>query len=357
MKHPFITVNHQPYNLEELNAFCDIMVGNQAIPLWEKAVYEFIQDWLKGDDTIEQYSSGTTGKSKRLLLSKQSMIRSAENTCRYFNLEKGQTALLCLPVNYIAGKMMVIRSIVGKLNLQLTEPRSKPGLEGTGKIDFCAMVPMQVLNSFPRGYPFPLIRKLIIGGSEITPELESLVREFPMEVYATYGMAETCSHVAVRKINGPVPEPYYRALPGINLETDKRGCLVVRADYLPSKVVTNDQVQMVSAGCFKWIGRYDNLINSGGIKIAPEELEGLIAEKTGLNCALIGLPDKKSGQRLVFVMERSSGTASDLFIKSEIQKLLPRKVDLKIIRIEKIPRNQFLKTDRIKLTKLLNQMA
>jgi o-succinylbenzoate---CoA ligase len=348
----FLSINQRPFGQTELAEYSGWKTRDNNTPPWERAVYQFIQEWLEDSPAIVQYSSGTTGRSKKIFLQKQSMIRSAENTCRYFNLNQGQTALLCLPTHYIAGKMMVVRAMVGGLNLQLIEPRSRPDLNGTGKIDFCAMVPLQVMNSINTAGSFPPIHKLIIGGAEISRELESLIRKVSVEAYATYGMSETCSHIAVRRINGPQPEPYYHALPGIELEIDERGCLVIRADYLPAPVFTNDQVQLAGIDRFVWLGRYDNLINSGGIKIVPEEVESVITDKTGVACALIGIPDNHQRQRLVFVIEKNKIPTPDSLIMSELQKLLPSKLQpSKIIWVDKLPRNRALKLDRLKLAK------
>ncbi len=296
-------------------------------------------------------------KIKNDTASKLAMVRSAESTCRFFNLTRGQTAALCLPMEYIAGKMMVVRSIVCGLNLYITEPKSKPDFHDIEKIDFCAMVPFQVTNTWPAKSDLPPIRILIIGGAEISKELENLVKDIPVEVYATYGMAETCSHIALRRINGPNPDKSYKALPGIKLETDQRNCLVIKASYLPAPVITNDQVHLEGNGRFRWIGRFDNLINSGGIKVVPEEVESALADKTGIEFALIGLPDPKFGQRLVLVTEKNKETISDEAIRSELALIIPAKLMPKnIVRIEKFPRNSSFKIDRLKLARSVYEM-
>jgi o-succinylbenzoate---CoA ligase len=261
---------------------------------------------------------------------------------------------LCLPMEYIAGKMMVVRSIVCGLNLIITEPRSKPVFRDTGMIDFCAMVPFQVINTWTAADDIPPVRILIIGGAEISGELETLVRDIPADIYATYGMAETCSHIALRRINGPQPETLYKALPGIKLELDKRGCLVIKASYLPTPIITNDLVRLSGNGRFKWIGRFDNLLNSGGIKVVPEEVESALADKTGIEFALIGLPDPNLGQRLVLVTEKNKEVISDDAIRTELTLVIPPKLMPKnIVRIEKFPRNTSFKIDRLELARLL----
>jgi len=356
MKVDSLTINHHTYSQQSLIELCDSKIRDVITPSWEKEVYGFILQWLDDSETIIQYSSGTTGKSKMIRLPKLAMIRSAESTCRFFKLTRGQTAVLCLPMEYIAGKMMVVRSMVCGLDLCIIEPRSKPAFQDMEKIDFCAMVPFQVINTWSSISNLPAIRILIIGGAEVSKELENLVRNIPVEVYATYGMAETCSHIALRRINGPQPETWYRTLPGIKIDTDQRDCLVILASYLPAPVITNDQVQLAGNGRFRWIGRFDNLINSGGIKVVPEEVESVLADKTGIECALIGLPDEKLGQRLVLVTENQD-TQSDEAIRMELSGLIPPKLLPKnIIRIENFPRNSSFKIDRVKLARLVYEM-
>jgi O-succinylbenzoic acid--CoA ligase len=357
MKIDSLTIHNHTYSQHTLTELCDSKIRSDDTPIWEKEVYGFILQWLDDSDTIIQYSSGTTGKSKIIRLQKLAMVRSAESTCRFFNLTRGQTAALCLPIEYIAGKMMVVRSIVCGLNLYITEPKSKPDFPDIEKIDFCAMVPFQVTNTWPVKSDLPPIRILIIGGAEISKELENLVKDIPVEVYATYGMAETCSHIALRRINGSNPDKSYKALPGIKLETDQRNCLVIKTSYLPEPVITNDQVRLERNGRFRWIGRFDNLLNSGGIKVVPEEVESALADKTGIEFALIGLPDPKLGQRLVLVTEKNKEALSDEAIRTELALLIPAKLMPKdIIRIKKFPRNTSFKIERLTLARSVYEM-
>ncbi len=357
MKIDSLTIQNYTYNSQSLTEFCNSAIRSDNTPLWEKDVYAFILQWLDDSDTIVQHSSGTTGKSKLIRLQKQAMLRSAESTCRYFRLAYGQTAVLCLPIEYIAGKMMVVRSIVCGLNLVITEPKSKPGIQDIGKIDFCAMVPFQVMNTFTAKNDLPTVRILIIGGAEISKELENLVKDIPTQAYATYGMAETCSHIALRRINGANPESMYKALPGIELDSDNRGCLIIKAPYLPGPVITNDRVRLSGHSRFRWIGRFDNLINSGGIKVVPEEIESILSGKTGIEAALIGLPDPKLGQRLILVTEKINVPISDDLILAQLSLLIPAKlVPKNLIRIERFPRNASFKIDRLKLARLVYEM-
>jgi O-succinylbenzoic acid--CoA ligase len=352
-----LTINSQRFDEKELRQFSGQKLQDQHTASWEKDIYRFILDWLDPSQSIIQYSSGTTGKSKKLQLLKKSMLRSAANTCRYIDLKKDQSALLCLPVEYIAGKMMVVRSIVAGLNLQMIEPKSRLDFSGIPSVDFSAMVPLQLTNLLKDLPHFPGIKKILVGGTEITPELVNQLNMIPAEVFASFGMAETCSHVALRRLNGPGHQDDYHALPEVILEQDERGCLVIVADYLPQKVVTNDLVQFTSPGSFIWLGRFDNLINSGGIKVVPEELEKGIRKETGLECAIIGLPDKKLGQRLILVAEKSRIATKEPGLRSSLRKLLPSKLTIRdIVLIDKLPRNPALKLDRRKLAEMVSPM-
>jgi O-succinylbenzoic acid--CoA ligase len=351
-----LTINYQPYTYKELLAFATEKIVSSTTHAWEREVYRFMINWLSDSEYIQQYSSGTTGSIKEIRLPKSAMINSALNTCRYLNLAKGQTALLCMPVEYIAGKMMVVRCFAGNLNLLLTEPRSLPDLCGHPRIDFCAMVPLQVINLTNCNNSLDPLRKLIIGGSEISAELEKRVHDLATEVYATYGMAETSSHIAIRRLNGPFPQQVYQALPGITLTTDERGCLIIEADYLPQRVVTNDLVAFTGPGSFNWLGRYDNLINSGGVKIVPEEVEALVQSRTLLTCLAIGLPDNQLGQRLVFVFENEHAPDSLPTMKADFESFLPRHWRPKeIYCVEHFPRNESMKVDRRKLAEMLTK--
>jgi len=335
--------------LEELPALCAEKLAAAGLPEWEAALYRFILDWIDEEDTIAQRSSGTTGTPKDLLLSKSSMAASARNTCEFFSLRPGDTALLCLPVDYIAGKMMVARAFIGGLDLVAVDPSGSPAIP-EGRTDFCAMVPLQVANTLSAGNALDRVRTLIIGGAEISPELEAAMKKRRGAVWATYGMAETCSMVALRRIDGPKAELAFTAMRGVSLSLDDRGCLAIDADYLANRVQTNDVVEMQGRASFRWLGRHDNLINSGGVKIAPEEIEALVARAVGKPCAIVGLPDTLLGTRAVAVFEEGPGVPDRESIAALLEGSVPKQaVPREVLVVERFPRNASFKVDRLKL--------
>jgi len=351
-----LLINNKIYPIDDLLDLCENIGEDRSIPEWEKKIYAFIGEWIDDNEFIRQSTSGTSGKPKELKLPKQSMIRSAQKTFELFDLRFGDTLLLCLPMDYIAGKMMVVRAFVGGLNLLLTEPSSMPDLTGFSKIEFCAMVPLQVYNSLNSVETLRRIKKLIIGGAEIRDELEVMLRDMPNEVYATYGMAETCSHVAIRRINGIDHERFYHAISGVTFALDKRGCLEIKADYLDHKITTNDVVDLMDSTSFRWIGRFDNLINSGGLKIVPEEVEAVISKTTGLDCAVIGMADEKLGEKVVLVLEKGGSEITEQEIESALINELPKRFHPKeIIFVDELPRNHSFKVDRNKLKQQLSK--
>ncbi len=355
-----LTLNGTPYDAVELQELCHekLRAGPSRLAQWEYALYRFLQQWMDPSQTIEQFTSGSTGKPKRLQLRKDSLRSSAWNTCTYFDLQPGATALLCLPVDYIAGKMMVVRAFVGGLNLITTTPSSIPSLPEKIDFDLCSMVPMQLHALMEARCSLERIGTLLVGGAPLPAGLEDALASQPCKIYATYGMAETCSHVAIRKIGNKNNRSVYTAIGKVRFTTDKRGCLVIDADWLEGTVVTNDLVHLIDKDTFQWLGRIDNVINSGGSKVFPEEVEAVIERATGLQGVVMGVPDPKFGERVVFVLERSSTAISLERLHDALAGLLPRFSMPKEIRwIESIPRNSASKVDRPSLRDMLKSPA
>ncbi len=345
---PGIILGDKLYSTEDLREYATSMV-KEDIPEWEKSIFDFITEFLNNKDYIIQRSSGTTGKTKEFKLAKASMIESAKLTAQVLGLKFANKALLCLSVDYIAGKMMIVRALVSGLNLFWEEPSSMPLLSRYGKIHFCAMVPLQVYNSFSNYEFFKNIDILLIGGAEIRSELKAMFSDLNNHTYETYGMAETCSHIALRKISGDNPDKYFQTLPGITVETDNRGCLVVKSPFIEGEVHTNDVVELIDENHFLWKGRFDNLINTGGIKIKPEELEAEISKVLEMDFAIIGIPDRKLGQKVALVLE-SKKPLNEKELKEILADVLEaHQMPKDFFYVNELPRNSAYKIERVKL--------
>jgi O-succinylbenzoic acid--CoA ligase len=233
------------------------------------------------------------------------MMNSAGMTCRFFNIDEQSTALLCLPADYIAGKMMIVRAFVSGMNLIAVRPSANPFENLNNIIDFAAITPYQFLNSY-QSIQETAIRKIIVGGSQVSLRLEKMMEELDAEIFETYGMTETCSHVALRKLNGKNKSGYFEILEGVEIRTDDRNCLIIKAPALnDQELTTNDVVELVDAKHFKWLGRFDNVINSGGIKIFPEQVEKKIEPLIDRRFFIGALSDEKLTQKVTLIIEGS----------------------------------------------------
>lgn len=239
---------------------------------------EFRNQFLDDSPVVEVQTSGSTGKPKKMLVEKTRMLASARMTCDFLGLKRGDNALLCMNPDYIAGKMMVVRAIERGLNLVVQEPSGHPlASSQTADIDFLAIVPLQLYNtlSVPEERErLKGIANVIIGGGTIDEQTESQLRDFPNAIWSTYGMTETLSHVAMRRISGPEASRYYSPMPGVSLSQDSEGCIVIDAPALCAETLhTNDIVEMLPDRRFRILGRRDNVICSGGVKLQIEEIE------------------------------------------------------------------------------------
>ena len=288
----------------------------------DSEIRAFLEEWENEEPSIPVKTSGSTGKPKLIHLLKSDMIASAKLTGDYFNLENAQTALLCLPLKYIAGKMMLVRAMVLGLDLISVKPSSNPIINCIQSISFAAMTPMQVntvLNQSPD--KLNLLKQLIIGGAPVNSPLESKLQEVKTHCYSTYGMTESITHIAVKKINGKYKSKYFEALPNITFQPNKDDCLIIKTPHLSiSTITTSDIIKIIDKQTFKWIGRIDNVINSGGIKIHPEELETRVSNLFhNARFFFSSLPDELLGERLILVIE-SQNNISEL--ESNLEKLL-----------------------------------
>ena len=272
---------------------------------------EFLAQWNDTSDVIEVHTSGSTGKPKRLLVEKQRMVNSARITCDFLGLKEGDTALLCMPLDYIAGKMVVVRSQVSHLHLISVMPSSHPLKDVTQPIDFAAMVPLQVYSSLQEPAErerLMSIRHLIIGGGAIDDSLESQLQQFPNAVWSTYGMTETLSHIALRRISGENSSLWYSPLDGVDVSLSSDSCLEIYAPQVnPEKLHTNDiaELRTLPDGSkeFRILGRKDNVIDSGGIKIQAEEVERLLRPHLSCGFMITKVSDARLGEAVTILIE------------------------------------------------------
>ncbi|MBP6558084.1 MAG: AMP-binding protein [Flavobacterium sp.] len=264
---------------------------------FEKPVGDFLLDWFDSKDFIEMQTSGTTGIPKVITVSKQAMVESAIATGDFFELQPGNKALQCLPVKYVAGKMMLVRAMILGLDLEFVAPSSHPLRHNEIDFDFVAMVPLQAQNSL---IELKKVKKMIVGGAAINKNLEKQLLKLPTQVFETYGMTETITHIAARKLG----EKAFTVLPGVTISYDDRKCLVIHAPRISDDViVTNDIVELLNENQFVFLGRMDNVINSGGIKLIPEQIEEKLAHKIHQRFFITSKPDTELGEKVILIVE------------------------------------------------------
>ena len=280
-----------------------------AIPQPLADALEFINQWLMGHDLFKIKTSGSTGKPKIVSISRRQMVLSAQNTISALGIDANDTALVAINTKFIGGKMMIVRALEAGMDMIIREPSANPlhDLPGELKVDFTALVPFQ-LKEILEADPGKLnqIKYILIGGAPLLPDLEIKIKALKPAVYQTFGMTETVSHIALRRLNGADISDLYTAFENVNLSQDERGCLMIRSEITNNQnVITNDIVEIVNRRQFKWLGRIDNVINSGGIKIQVEKLERQIGVllNNHLRFFIYGIPDKKLGEKVVLLIE------------------------------------------------------
>lgn len=321
---------------------------------FEKKVKIFLEEWFSEKTGVNVQTSGSTGIPKIFEIEKRKMVNSAVMTCNFLGLKEGDTALLCLPVEYISGKMMIVRSIERKLKLKITDPSLKPAENLEEEIDFCAMTPLQVENSLDKLH---LIKNLIIGGAAVSESLKSKILKMNLSnsnrIFETYGMSETLSHIGLKQLM-PEQEEYFTVFDNVTISLDDRGCLKIFAPNVNAEELqTNDLVEVRNENQFKFLGRIDNVINSGGAKIFPETLEALVKKGIPNEAIFMGLPDESLGQKLILIIE---GEESDE-VRRKISEIPFEKSFHKpkeIIFIKEIPRTPNGKVNRMELYKSIN---
>jgi O-succinylbenzoic acid--CoA ligase len=309
------------------------------------AAAAFMKEWSEGD-FITAHTSGSTGAPKLIRLRKSDMIESAKATNAFLGITAASVLAMPLSADYIAGKMMIVRSLIAGCRLHIAEPSLNPlqGFEHLPAIDMMPVVPAQTSELLKNGRIADKVRCVIVGGAPMGAAAEKALADSGVRAYATYGMTETCSHVALRRIG---IEDHYTALPGIWFATDSRGCLIIHSDRMSfGSLTTNDCVELLSPCSFRWLGRADNVINSGGVKVYPEKLERQIAPLLGDRAFYIsGRASEQWGTEIILTVEGEEFDR-DRFMSAASEILPKRLLPKEIIVTDSIERTQSGKIKR-----------
>ncbi len=318
----------------------------------EKELAGFLKEWNLKEDFIEVKTSGSTGTPKIIRLKKEFVAESAQRTLHSFQLKKNDRILHCLPIKYIAGKLMVVRALLGELNLHLVEPSTDFAFLKMERFRFAAMVPNQVAKILKAeskpGELLESIEKLLIGGSAVPYFLEKRLQNLKTACYSSYAMTETATHIALRKINGADADGWYHCLEKVKVNLSAEGCLQI---FMPGQteqpLQTTDLAELKDEKTFRILGRSDNVIISGGIKFSPEQIEKKLEPFISEPFLISSLPHESLGEQLVLLVE---GEKSDEYAKrlQEIcrQNLGRYEQPREILFVSEIPKTENGKPDR-----------
>lgn len=322
IKKQYLLLNGRRYGADNLHLLQSETGEDRNSPVF--AVYEFLQQWFDSSPFMTVHTSGSTGTPKELVVRKAQMIQSARLTCEYLNLRAGDTALLCMNLRYIGAMMVVVRSLVAGLNLIVRPASGHPLADVEIPLRFVAMVPLQVYNTLQVEQEKERLCRtdiLIIGGGAIDEALETKIQQLPGAVYSTYGMTETLSHIALRRLNGPLASERYYPFSSVKLSLSSEDTLVIEAPLVCDETLqTNDVARIYPDGSFIILGRKDNVINSGGIKIQAEEIEKILRPFIPASFVITSMPDERLGQAVTLLIE---GEPDMTAIEEKLQTILP----------------------------------
>lgn len=302
---------------------------------YEGKVLDFCRQWLNGAQEFGLRTSGSTGKPQLVTMSRRQLAASANRTGDYFDLGPGDRMLVCLNCEFVGGLMMLVRAFERRMHLTIVEPHADPLalVPATAQFDFASFVPLQLRAVLEAGHASRLdkMKAILVGGATVETSLEKALQTLKVSVYLTYGMTETASHIALRRLNGPDASPYYRVLSGIGVGQDTRGCLTVRADVTNDVLITtNDRVHFLDEHTFEWLGRADFVINSGGVKVQAEKVEKVLEVAlmelgiSGRRAFVSGQPDSRLGEQVTAFVEGKPLPASQ---EKQLLTLLTERLD------------------------------
>ena len=350
----FETNAHTPISIE---GDC-LWFGNAKQRTFETEIADFKLRWLNDSPTMTVHTSGSTGTPQSMEAGKLCMWASAQATIKALGLQPNNTALLCMPLKYIAGQMMLVRSFAAPLQLVAVAPSSHPYAHLHDAPDFAALTPMQVYESLKVPHERSLLRRtlcLIIGGGAISPELEATLKNFPNPVWSTYGMTETLSHIALRRVNGPEASDSYCPLPGVSISLSDKGTLIIDAPEIAAQQLhTNDLAEILPNGHFRLIGRRDNVVCSGGIKLQLEDIEKILTALP-VPTQLTAVPDARLGEALTLLYVSETDRNNEF--EAECRQLLNAySVPRHYLRVENLPTTETGKPARALAKHLAQQL-
>ena len=316
----------------------------------------FLQEWHNDEPTVWVHTSGSTGTPKPLQVEKERMMASARLTCSFLGLKEGDSVLLCMPLQYIAGKMVVVRSLIAGLRLIPIAPSGHPLKDLKETPTFAAMIPMQVYNTLQvpeERARLMEIKHLIIGGGAIDDTLAHELKDFPNHVWSTYGMTETLSHIALRRLNGTDTSDWYTPFEQVRIQLSEEGTLIIHAPNVCSEELkTNDIAEINEEGKFRILGRKDNTINSGGVKIQIEQVESRLKKHLDTPFLISARRDAKFGE-IVVLLYNKVGNEDDIRRICEME--LPTYwVPKAYIGVDELPMTGTGKPDRASARRIAN---
>ena len=355
-------------------------INTQPNNPYYKKVFDFKKAWESGQESFELQTSGSTGKPKKIILHRKQMLASVKMTAKAFNLKEGDTSFCCLNIEYIAGMMMLVRAFKIGMNLLIVEPISNPFediekhlyiLKANRGQNFFAFVPLQIQTLLESTPIFSEIlnsaKAIIIGGAAVNDAILEKVQKIYRPVYVTYGMSETLTHIAIKRINGSAKEDFFNTLEGVDIKLNDESCLMIKSKITNNQwITTNDVAEIINGSSFVLHGRIDNVINSGGVKIQLEKVEKVAEsvlqklktdeQKLKGRYFVFSLPDEKLGERMIFVLEKETNPAfpsiedaTKIDILQGFKEILPKfEVPKEVFFVEKMIETPTGKIDKIK---------
>ena len=318
-------------------------VNDISVDIWEKEIFRFILEWFDDNDFIKVNTSGSTGTPKTISLKKTHMVSSAKATLNFLGLKERDRALLCLPANYIAGKMMIVRVLTGGLDLHYVQPLLNPDFSQNKKFKLIAVVPSMLSETLKSDNTKELekFENILVGGSDLSKKDENKLLVLNNNIWHTYGMTETITHIALRKINGMKHSDWFTPLRDVNISISEDGTLIINYNNIGLiNLITNDIVEIKRNGDFKILGRKDNVIITGGLKIHPEALEKKIDGIIENQHFIHGIYDEKLGQKVVLFIEGEIEISkNDIFVQLS-QRLTNNEMPKEIVFVRKFERTE-----------------